>query len=65
MEHLLGTHFVLQDARYAIVDVRDIAGETMIYAEPEPHRSGDGGPKRAVFRYRDVVGLLGGSQQFH
>lgn len=51
MESLLGRRFSLQDVEYAIVDVRNMQGETMVYAEPA---SASHGPGRAAFRYADV-----------
>jgi hypothetical protein len=57
MRDLVGQCFSLAEGRYRIVDVRNIAGESMIYAEKlqeveEPQRSL---PRRAAFHYHDIV----------
>ena len=51
MEHLVGKKFIIDDADYVIVDVRDVDGEVMAYAEPV---DGNRGPGRAAFRYADI-----------
>lgn len=55
MENLIGKNFQLEETQYAIVDVRNIKGDTLIYAEPA---SGAAGPGRAAFRYVDIEPLL-------
>jgi hypothetical protein len=52
MEHLVGKRFSIDDMDYAIVDVRNIRGDTMVYAEPT--RQKPAGPGRAAFRYVDI-----------
>jgi len=57
MQDLVGQCFSLAEGRYRIVDVRNIAGESMVYAEKlqerkEPHRRL---PNRAAFHYNDIV----------
>ena len=56
MEELVGKKFVIDNADYAIVDVRDVDGVVMVYAEPE---DGSKGPGRAAFRYADIQSQLG------
>lgn len=51
MEQLLGQRFSLENVDYAIVDVRNIRGDTMVYAEPAVEGAG---PGRAAFRYADI-----------
>lgn len=51
MNELVGKRFNLEQSNYTIVDVRNIDGEMMIYAE-RPERAK--GPGRAAFRYRDI-----------
>jgi hypothetical protein len=60
MQDLVGQIFSLAEGRYRIVDVRNIAGESMIYAEmlherDEPQRRL---PHRAAFHYGDIVDYL-------
>lgn len=55
MENLIGKSFQLEETQYAIVDVRNIKGDTLVYAEPA---SGAAGPGRAAFRYVDIESLL-------
>ncbi len=55
MQYLVGKHFVLNEVDYAIVDVRNIEGDSMVYAEPV---QADKGPGRAAFRYADIASSL-------
>ena len=55
MEHLVGQRFSIENTDYAIVDVRNIQGDTMIYAEPAVAAAG---PGRAAFRYADIEAHL-------
>ncbi len=50
LDKLLGKRFNLDDAKYTIVDVRNIDGETMVYVDMEDSK----GPARAAFRYVDI-----------
>ena len=51
MNELVGKTFSLEQGSYTIVDVRNIDGDMMVYAElPEGAR----GPGRAAFRYADI-----------
>jgi hypothetical protein len=71
MRYLIGQSFPLADRVYRIVDVRQVAGDAMIYAEPvfEPAEAGPArvgqlppaGPARAAraaFHYRDIAAHL-------
>lgn len=71
MRDLIGQSFPLADRVYRIVDVRQVAGDAMIYAEPaDPappataaSRAGmaSAGPARAAraaFHYRDIAAHL-------
>ena len=51
MEKLVGQRFSIEDIDYAIVDVRNIQGDTLVYAEPAGAAAG---PGRAAFRYADI-----------
>ena len=55
MENLIGKNFRLEETQYAIVDVRNIKGDTLIYAEPADRAAG---PGRAAFRYVDIKPLI-------
>ncbi len=55
MNELVGKRFNLEPSDYTIVDVRNLDGEMMVYAEPpEPAK----GPGRAAFRYSDIEAHL-------
>jgi hypothetical protein len=65
MRNLIGQSFPLADRVYRIVDVRQVAGDAMIYAEPvaEPTivSNAGAGPARAAraaFHYRDIASHL-------
>jgi hypothetical protein len=51
VDNLVGRHFRIDETDYAIVDVRNIKGDTLIYAEPAAQSAG---PGRAAFRYVDI-----------
>ncbi len=60
MQELLGRTFSVGDGDYRVVDVRNLSGELMVYAEEAGGRSGaeaDGGkkPRRAAFHYGDIA----------
>ena len=59
MNNLVGTNFLIDETDYKIVDVRDVDGVVMVYAEPS---DGSRGPGRATFRYDDVRCQLGTSE---
>ena len=59
MDNLVGRRFSLDDTDYAIVDVRNIQGDTLVYAEPTKDGAKTGkGPGRAAFRYADIESQL-------
>lgn len=61
MQELLGRTFSLADGRYRVVDVRQLSGEAMVYAEEisdETGKSSDRRPRRAAFHYGDIADLL-------
>ena len=51
MDQLVGQRFSIENVDYDIVDVRNIQGDTLVYAEPAVHAAG---PGRAAFRYADI-----------
>ena len=55
MRELVGQFFLIASTRYKIVDVQNVGGEIMVYAEDEHERLG---PKRASFRYDDIAELI-------
>ena len=72
MQDLVGQCFSLAEGRYRIVDVRNLAGESMIYAEKlqEDRRESAGPaaghrhqhPQRAAFHYNDIAQYLAGDR---
>ena len=58
MEQLLGRRFSIDEVDYSIVDVRNIQGDTLVYAEPSRTAQG---PGRAAFRFADIEHRLQGS----
>ncbi|MEM7002926.1 MAG: hypothetical protein AAF529_19220 [Pseudomonadota bacterium] len=58
MHDLLGKEFTVEDADYRVVDIRNIDGVTMIYAEQPGSRR----PLRAAFRLADLATQLEKSQ---
>ena len=72
MKDLVGTCFSVADGRYRIVDVRQMGGDAMVYAEPVPAENaaasdaqdeGAGSarpaaPNRAAFHYADIASIL-------
>jgi len=61
MQDLVGRCFSLAEGRYRIVDVRNIAGESMVYAEKlqEVLEHQRHLPRRAAFHYHDIVDYIG------
>jgi hypothetical protein len=55
MQNLVGRRFSIEDTAYDIVDVRNIQGDTLIYAELATPAAG---PGRAAFRYADIESHL-------
>jgi hypothetical protein len=74
MRNLIGQNFPLADRVYRIVDVRQVAGDAMIYAEPVeavaaagtgghgPQAAGPARAARAAFHYRDIAAHLPGHE---
>ena len=52
MHELLGRSFRLSEKDYVIVDVVDVSGEWMVYAETREQQCP--GPKRAAFHLNDL-----------
>ncbi len=55
MENVVGKRFLVEDEEFTVVDSRNIAGETMIYAD---RITGKAGPARAAFRLSDIEDKL-------
>ena len=55
MRELVGHKFSVADIPYLIVDVQNVAGAVMVYAEDQDKRLG---PKRAAFHYDDIADLI-------
>ncbi len=55
MRELVGQKFSVADVLYLIVDVQNVAGAVMVYAEDQAKRLG---PKRAAFHYDDIADLI-------
>lgn len=59
MQELLGRTFSVGEGEYRVVDVRQLSGELMVYAEelgdetPEQKK-----PRRAAFHYGDIATRL-------
>lgn len=60
MQDLVGQVFSLAEGRYRIVDVRNLAGESMVYAEKlqdvQEHQRNL--PRRAAFHYNDIAEFI-------
>jgi hypothetical protein len=60
MQDILGRIFSVGDGEYRVVDVRQLSGEVMVYAEQmaaDPV-SQERKPRRAAFHYGDIAGRL-------
>ena len=55
MRELLGHGFSVAEEQFLIVDVKNVAGEVMVYAEAQAKLLG---PRRASFRYEDIAALI-------
>ena len=57
---LMGCEFSVGERQYAVVDVRRVNGETMVYADPLQSglEGGRQGPIRAAFRMHDLADRL-------
>lgn len=59
MQELLGRTFSVGEGEYRVVDVRQLSGELMVYAEElNPEASDERKPKRAAFHYGDIANRL-------
>ena len=60
MKDLVGQCFSLAEGRYRIVDVRNIAGDSMVYAEKvqEVAEHQRHLPRRAAFHYDDIAEFI-------
>ena len=61
MQELLGRTFSVGDGAYRVVDVRNLSGELMVYAEEAESRdsaesAASRKPRRAAFHYGDIAG---------
>ena len=56
MQELLGRTFSVGNGEYRVVDVRQLSGELMVYAEQLAARVTEAGkPRRAAFHYGDIA----------
>ena len=61
MQDLVGKTFTVGDGEYRVVDVRQLSGEVMVYAEELAQNGQDAEarkPRRAAFHYGDIAGHL-------
>ena len=59
MQDILGRTFSIGSGRYRVVDVRQLSGQVMVYAEPTVKSAPvDGRPQRAAFHYGDIANRL-------
>lgn len=64
MRELLGRTFSVAEGEYRVVDVRQLSGEVMVYAEPTARdRGADRRPRRAAFHYGDIAARLAAGDQ--
>jgi len=57
-QELIGKIFNLSQAPFRIVDVRNVGGAFMVYAEPQ--NANNGGVARRAFRFDDIAHLVAG-----
>ena len=63
MHELLGRRFSVGEGEYRVVDVRQLSGELMVYAEETANDTADPRkPRRAAFHYGDIAARLGGDE---
>ena len=55
MREIVGHRFSVADVSYLIVDVLNVAGEVMVYAEVQVDQRR---PRRAAFHYDDIADLI-------
>jgi hypothetical protein len=59
MQEILGRTFSVGNGEYRVVDVRQLSGELMVYAEQTTEQASEGRqPRRAAFHYGDIAGRL-------
>lgn len=59
MQDILGRTFSVGDGEYRVVDVRQLSGEVMVYAEQTADEEvAEKKPRRAAFHYGDIAGRL-------
>ena len=59
MQDILGRTFSVGEGEYRVVDVRQLSGEVMVYAEQTTEGAvGERTPARAAFHYGDIAGRL-------
>jgi hypothetical protein len=63
MQDILGRTFSVGTGEYRVVDVRQLSGEMMVYAEPLGQRDDSHKPKRAAFHYNDIAGRIESAEQ--
>lgn len=64
MQDILGQTFSVGDGQYRVVDVRQLSGEVMVYAEQTASEvTEDRRPRRAAFHYGDIAARLEGGNQ--
>lgn len=64
MQQLVGKVFSIGNGQYRVVDVRQLSGESMVYAETMDATDSAlpaSRPRRAAFHYSDIANLFGGS----
>ena len=64
MQEILGRTFSVGDGEYRVVDVRQLSGEVMVYAEQTAAEvTEDRRPRRAAFHYGDIAARLESSNR--
>ena len=64
MQDILGRTFSVGKGEYRVVDVRQLSGEVMVYAEQTVDEGASRKtPLRAAFHYGDIAGRLDSGQQ--
>ena len=59
MQDILGRTFSVGDGEYRVVDVRQLSGEVMVYAEDTAEEAKEARrPRRAAFHYGDIAARL-------
>ena len=59
MDDIVGRQFSVDEVRYTVVDVRNITGNKLVFAESEDIEKGR--PARAAFHYADIEPILSDS----